>query len=142
MGAEELARLITPGMEYLKDLEAHLAGRAKWQRSLRRRQQGAWTVMFLNGEIDMACKFGLYAVATGLSNGTYPEGAEAFIFPEGNMIKNKNYLGVPSNAPNPAAAMVMANFMASVEAQATKLKFTGMPPGIDPWKLSDADAQA
>jgi putative spermidine/putrescine transport system substrate-binding protein len=58
------------------------------------------------------------------------------------MIKNKNYLGVPSNSPNPAATMVMANYMASVEAQTSKLKMTGMPPGIDPWKLSDADVAA
>jgi putative spermidine/putrescine transport system substrate-binding protein len=78
-------------------------------------------------------------VATGLNNGTYPEGAEAFVFPEGNMIKNKNYLAIPANAPNPAAAMVMANYMTSVEAQASKLKFTGMPPGVDPWKLDEAE---
>jgi putative spermidine/putrescine transport system substrate-binding protein len=81
-------------------------------------------------------------VAKGLENGTYPEGAEAFVFPEGNMIKNKNYLVIPANAPNPAATIVMTNYMASVESQVSKLKYTGMPPGIDPWKLSDADVQA
>ncbi|WP_299949915.1 ABC transporter substrate-binding protein [uncultured Ruegeria sp.] len=138
LGAAELARLITPGMEYLKALEPHLlgaGGNARYPEDPK-----ALDGLFLNGEIDFSCQFGLYGVATGLRDGTYPEGAEQFIFPEGNMIKNKNYLVIPGNAPNPAAAMVMANYMASVDSQATKLEIAGMPPGIDPWKLSADDA--
>ncbi len=138
LGAAELARLITPGMEYLKSLEPHLLGAGGTARYPE--DPKALDGLFLNGEIDFSCQFGLYGVATGLRDGTYPEGAEQFVFPEGNMIKNKNYLVIPGNAPNPAAAMVMANYMASVESQATKLEIAGMPPGIDPWKLSDADA--
>lgn len=141
MGAEELARLITPGLEYLKELEPLLLG-AQGGNARYPEDNGALDGLFLNGEVDIACKFGLYAVATGLNNGTYPEGAEAFVFPVGNMIKNKNYLAIPANAPNPAASLVLTNYMASVESQATKLKFTGMPPGVDPWKLSDEDVQA
>jgi len=141
LGADELTRLITPGLEYLKELDGLLlgaqGGNARYAEDL-----GALDGMFLNGEIDIACKFGMYAVATGLANGTYPEGAEAFIFPEGNMIKNKNYLAIPANAPNPAATLVMVDYMTSVEAQITKLEFTGMPPGVDPWMLSEADVQA
>lgn len=141
VGAEELARLITPGLEYLRAIEPLLLG-AQGGNARYPEDPAALDGMFLNGEIDMSCKFGLYAVAKGLENGTYPEGAEAFIFPEGNMIKNKNYLVIPANAPNPAAALVMTNFMSSVEAQRSKLQYTGMPPGIDPWTLSDADVQA
>jgi len=139
LGATELARLIAPGMEYLKALEPHLLGGAGGNARYPEDPK-ALDGLFLNGEIDFSCQFGLYGVATGLRDGTYPEGAQQFIFPEGNMIKNKNYLVVPGNAPNPAAAMVMANYMASVASQATKLEIAGMPPGIDPWKLSDGDA--
>jgi putative spermidine/putrescine transport system substrate-binding protein len=32
--------------------------------------------------------------------------------------------------------------MSSVEAQASKLKYTGMPPGIDPWKLTEEEVQS
>ena len=140
-GAEELARLVKPGLEYLKSLEPHLLG-AQGGNARYPEDPAALDGMFLNGEVDMACKFGLYAVAKGLESGTYPEGAEAFIFPQGNMIKNKNYLVIPANAPNPAAALVMTNFMTSVEAQVSKLQYTGMPPGVDPWTLSEADVQA
>lgn len=139
LGAAELARLIAPGIEYLKSLESLLlgasGGNARYPEDIK-----ALGGLFLNGEIDFACRFGLYSVATGLRDGTFPERAEQFVFPEGNMIKNKNYLVIPGNAPNPAAAMVMANFMASVDAQASKLEIAGMPPGIDPWKLTEAEA--
>lgn len=141
LGAAELARLITPGLEYLKSLDPLLLG-AQSGNARYAEDTAALDGMFLNGEIDMACKFGLYAVAVGLSTGTYPEAAEAFIFPEGNMIKNKNYLAIPANAPNPAAALIMIDYMTSADAQTSKLKFTGMPPGIDPWKVSEAEGHA
>jgi len=141
LGAAELARLITPGLEYLKSLDPLLLG-AQGGSARYAEDTAALDGMFLNGEIDIACNFGLYAVAVGLSTGTYPEAAEAFIFPEGNMIKNKNYLAIPANAPNPAATLIMIDYMTSVEAQTTKLKFTGMPPGIDPWKISEAENDA
>lgn len=141
LGAAELARLIAPGLEYLKELEPLLlggdGGTPRYPEDI-----AALDGLFLNGEINFNCKFGLYAVATGLSQGTYPEAAQEFVFPEGNMIKNKNYLAIPSNAPNPAAALVLADYMTSAEAQISKLEFTGMPAGIDPWMLSDEDAAA
>ncbi len=58
------------------------------------------------------------------------------------MIKNKNYLAIPANAPNPGAALVLADWMTSVEAQASKLHQTGMPAGIDGWTLEEAEAQS
>lgn len=141
IAAEELARLIAPGIEYLRDLEPLLldaaGGTPRYPED-----NAALDGLFLNGEIDFNCKFGLYAVATGLATGTYPEAATQFVFPEGNMIKNKNYLAIPANAPNPAAALVLADWMTSVEAQASKLQQTGMPAGIDGWMLDDAGAQS
>lgn len=141
VGAAELARLIKPGMEYLKEIEPLLLGGPSGNTRYPE-DPAALDGLFLNGEIDFACQFGLYSVAIGLREGTYPEGAESFVFPQGNMIKNKNYLAIPSNAPNPAAALVLTDYMTTVEAQASKLKFTGQPPGIDPWKLSAADVKA
>ena len=58
------------------------------------------------------------------------------------MIKNKNYLAIPGNAANPAAALVLANYMASIDAQASKLGFVGYLPGIDLWVLNREDAKA
>ena len=141
LGAEELARLIAPGLEFLREIEPLLLDGADGSPRYPE-DDAALDGLFLNGEIDFNCKFGLYAVSTGLSTGAYPEEARQFVFPEGNMIKNKNYLAIPANAPNPAAALVLADFMTSVDAQTTKLKMTGFPAGIDSWKLSEADAAA
>ena len=98
--------------------------------------------LFREGDIHFACEFGTYRTATRITTGRYPNTAEAMIFPQGNMIKNKNYLAIPNNAANPAAALVLANYMASIEAQAGKLGFVGYPPGIDLWMLSGKDAEA
>ncbi len=137
--SEELARLIAPGLDYLKSIEPYLldaGGSPRYPEDNK-----ALDGLFLNGEIDFNCQFGLYAVATGLSTGSYPETAAQFVFPENAMIKNKNYLVIPGNAPNGAAALVLANWMASVDAQASKLESVGMPAGIDTWKLTPEDAR-
>lgn len=141
VGAQELARLIAPGLEYLKSIEPLMLGGPNGNTRYPE-DESALDGLLLNGEVDFSCKFGLYAVAVGLANGNMPEGAEAFVFPEGNMIKNKNYLAIPANAPNPAAALVMANYMSSIESQASKLAMTGMPPGVDPWLLDANQVQA
>ena len=52
------------------------------------------------------------------------------------MIKNKNFIGVPINAPNPAAAMVLANLLSSPENQISKLGAIGYVLGIDADLLS------
>ncbi|WP_221931587.1 ABC transporter substrate-binding protein [Palleronia caenipelagi] len=138
---EELARLIAPGLEYLKSLEPLLLNGSD-SGARYPEDPAAIDGMFLNGEVDFNCKFGIYAVSTGLSTGTYPEAAREFIFPEKGMIKNKNYLAIPANAPNPAAALVLVDWMTTVDAQATKLEATGFPAGIDGWTLELSDRAA
>jgi putative spermidine/putrescine transport system substrate-binding protein len=139
LGADELARLIEPGLGYLKSIEPLLAS-ADGGKPRYPEDTAALDTMFLNGEIYFDCKFGLYAVDTGIRTGRYPETAKEMIFPKGLMIKNKNYLAIPLNSPNPASALVLANYMSSVEAQASKLKQVGMPAGIDIVTLSQDDA--
>ena len=138
--AEELARLVAPGLDYLRDLEPLLLGGPEAARYFA--DEAAQDAAFASGEVAMACKFGLYATATGMLTGAVPDAAEQIVFPEGAMIRNKSYLVIPSNAPNPAAALVFADWMTSVEAQASKLTGTGFPAGIDAWMLDEADADA
>jgi putative spermidine/putrescine transport system substrate-binding protein len=141
LGPKEIARLITPGMEYLKSLEPLLLGGQNGGTARHPETPDEAQGMFRNGEIAINCGFGLYAVATNRSTGAYPDTAEEIVFPEKLMIKNKNYLAIPSNAPDPAAALVLANYMSSVESQASKLKTIGYPAGIDAWLLSSDDAK-
>jgi putative spermidine/putrescine transport system substrate-binding protein len=140
LGADEIVRLIEPGMNYLKSLEPLLlsdkTGMPRYVRDTTTAEG-----LFRDGEIHFTCDFGTYGAATKIAIGHYPETAEAMIFPKGHMIKNKSFLAIPSNASNPAAALVFANYMASVEAQAKKLGFVGYPPGVDHWMLSSKDVK-
>ncbi|WP_057461098.1 ABC transporter substrate-binding protein [Pseudovibrio sp. POLY-S9] len=138
MGGEELARLMEPGIEYLKSIEPLLLGGASGKPRYAE-NSGELDNLFLNSEVHFNCKFGVFGNHNGLITGAYPEQAEEMIFPAGNMIKNKNYLAVPLNSPHPAAALVAINYFSSAEAQASKLKTAGMPVGLDLWRLSEEE---
>ncbi len=138
LGSAELARLMEPGIEYLKSLEPLLLGGAAGNPRYPENSDELDN-LFLNSEVHFDCKFGVFANHNGLITGTYPEQAEEMIFPVGNMIKNKNYLTVPLNSPHPAAALVAINYFSSVDAQASKLQAAGMPVGLDLWRLNDEE---
>jgi putative spermidine/putrescine transport system substrate-binding protein len=145
LGAEEFLRISRPGYEYLQRIEPFLlgGGGADGQRGspIYPEDQNGLEALFINGEIDMACQFGMYNTAVSVETGSFPETAENIIFPTDGMIKNKNFIGVPINAPNPAAAMVLANLLASPENQISKLGAIGYVLGIDA-DLLDAETQA
>ncbi|KZL15429.1 hypothetical protein PsAD2_03685 [Pseudovibrio axinellae] len=138
LGSAELARLIEPGFDYLKSIEPLLLGGPSGQTRYPE-SSGELDNMFLNSQVHFNCKFGVFANHTGLITGAYPEQAEEMIFPRGNMIKNKNYLAIPLNSPNPAAALVAINYFSSVDSQASRLKTAGMPVGLDVWRLNQSD---
>lgn len=139
----EFTRLITPGFEYLRRIEPFLLGgggkdgqrgapiypenpAANWRR-------------FADGEVDMGCGFGLFGVGVRVANGSFPATAQTRAFPKGGMIMNKNFIGIPNNTPHPAAAMVLANFLSSPEAQISKLAAIGNPLGLEIARLEPAN---
>jgi len=145
MSPDEFLELTRPGYEYLQRIEPFLlgGGGSDGDRGspIYPEDQNGLEALFTNGEIDMACQFGMYNTAIKVETGAFPETVENVVFPETGMIKNKNFIGVPINAPNPAAAMVLANELASPENQLSKLGAIGYVLGIDA-DLLDADQQA
>ena len=146
LGAEEFTRLTQPAYDYLRGLEPFLLGGGGSEGNrgapIYPEDDTALEALFTNGEIDMGCKFGMYGTATNIANGKFSESTENIIFPTSGMIKNKNFIGVPANAPNPAAAMVLANYLASPENQISKLGTIGYPLGVDGDLLSPEDQAA
>lgn len=146
LGPEEFARLTQPAYDYLKNIEPFLlgGGGADGERGspIYPEDDSALEALFTNGEIDMGCKFGMYGTATNIENGTFSVTTENIIFPSSGMIKNKNFIGVPANAPNPAAAMVLANYLSSPENQISKLGAIGYNLGVDGDLLSAEDQEA
>jgi putative spermidine/putrescine transport system substrate-binding protein len=143
LGSEEYLRLVTPGFEYLRRIEPFLlgGGGADGQRGspIYPEDDNAMAALFANGETDMACEFGTSTVNTFIENGTFPETVENIIFPDSGMIANKNFIGIPINAPNPASALVLANYLASPANQISKLDLIGFALGVDMPLLSSED---
>lgn len=133
---ESFAALVKPGFDFLKKIEPVLLGR---ETPIYPKNQGANQALFNNGEVDMVCEFGLYIVDANIKTGVFPDTTETIVFPKGGMIKNKNFLAIPGNAPHPAAALVLADVMSEVDVQISKLKAIGYPLGMDLWKLDPAD---
>jgi putative spermidine/putrescine transport system substrate-binding protein len=75
--------------------------------------------LFANGEIDFTMSNNDNEVVTKVRQGVLPPTARAFVLRDGT-IANAHYLGIPANAPAPAGAMVVADFLLSPEAQYEK----------------------
>jgi putative spermidine/putrescine transport system substrate-binding protein len=75
--------------------------------------------LFANGEIDFAMSMNQNDVVTKVRQGVLPASAKALVLREGTLA-NAHFVGIPSDAPHKAAAMVVANFLLSPEAQYQK----------------------
>ena len=143
--AADYAKLVQPGFEYLRRIEPFLlggGGKAGDRGSpVYPENDRANNALFTNGEVDMVCQFGIYGAAINIENGTFPQTVQNVVFPKGLMIKNKNFIGIPGNSPHPAAALVLANILASPENQISKLQTIGYSLGVDPTLLTAAEQQ-
>ncbi|MBW3627953.1 MAG: ABC transporter substrate-binding protein [Gemmatimonadetes bacterium] len=77
--------------------------------------------LFANREVDFSMSNNHNEVVTKVRQGILPPTARALLLRDGT-IANSHYLGIPYNAPNPAGAMVVADFLLSPEAQLEKLR--------------------
>ncbi len=89
--------------------------------------------LFANGEVDFDMAYNPAEASSLIAQGRYPETVRTFVFDEGT-IANTHYLAIPYNSPHKAAAMVVANFMLSPEAQLEKANPAGWGdlPALDP----------
>jgi putative spermidine/putrescine transport system substrate-binding protein len=77
--------------------------------------------LFANREVDFSMSNNENEVVTKVRQGILPGSSRALVLRDGT-IANSHYLGIPFNAPNPAGAMVVADFLLSPEAQLEKLR--------------------
>jgi len=77
--------------------------------------------LFANGEVDFTMSNNQNEVMTKVAQGIFPETARALLLRDGT-IANAHFVGIPANAPNPAGAMVVADFLLSPEAQLEKAR--------------------
>ena len=99
--------------------------------------------LFSNGEVDFTLTQRGGGAAPGIANGEIPPTSAAYLF-EANMMGGYSYLAIPFNAPNKAAALVMANLLLRPDMQAAQLdpESIGFALGIDVGRVTDADQVA
>jgi putative spermidine/putrescine transport system substrate-binding protein len=96
--------------------------------------------LFANGEVDFSITQAIAGAGPLISEGLVPETARAFVFDD-FMIGDFNYVAIPKNAPNKAAALVLANLLLEPELQAAQIlpeNGFGLGYAIDVTRVSDA----
>jgi len=92
--------------------------------------------LFAQGEVWVSMNYSPTHAANEVAKGVFPETTRTWVFDTGT-IGNTNYVAIPYNSPNKAAAMVAANFLLSPEAQyeAAKPEVVGWSTPLDYAKL-------
>jgi putative spermidine/putrescine transport system substrate-binding protein len=76
--------------------------------------------LFANNEVDFSMTNDITGAGRWIADGRMPETARAFVF-DNYMIGDFNYVAIPLNAPNKAAALVLANLLLEPELQAAQI---------------------
>ncbi|GAB5491974.1 MAG: ABC transporter substrate-binding protein [Phototrophicaceae bacterium] len=100
--------------------------------------------LFANGEIDFTLTQAIAGAGPDIAAGLIPPTSRAFAF-DANMIGDFNYVAIPFNAPNKAAAMVLANLILRPDRQALQVvPENGVGGGfsIDVSRVEDPDMVA
>ena len=97
--------------EYLNAIEPNL-----WRDGETYPEATVMDSMLANQEIAFNMGYGPTNAANNIIQGVYPETIRTFVFDTGT-ISNNNFVAIPFNAPNPAGAMVVANYILTEEFQ-------------------------
>ncbi|MDO6686954.1 MULTISPECIES: ABC transporter substrate-binding protein [unclassified Agarivorans] len=95
-----------------------------------------------DGELSIAFSFNPNDPAAAIEQGLLPDSVRSYVHQSGT-VGNTHFLAIPFNSDSSAAAMVVANFMLSPEAQARKadLAYWGDPTVLALDKLSNEQQQ-
>lgn len=124
--------------EYLNDLEPDL-----WRGGETYPELAAQQNMLGNQEVAFSMGYGPAGAAIRIGEGIYPETIRTFVFDTGTM-SNNNFVAIPYNAPNPAGAMVIANYILSEGFQVVMVdpELWGWLSPIDPTVYSEEFQEA
>jgi putative spermidine/putrescine transport system substrate-binding protein len=75
--------------------------------------------MFANGELDFTMSNNDGEVDNKILQNIFPKTSKSYVFSSGT-IQNSHFMGIPLGAKNKAAALIVANFLISPEAQLQK----------------------
>lgn len=132
MSKEELAEIIQPAMDYLKELAPYL-----WEEG---KTYPATTAevdqMFMDGQLHFSMSYDQNHAVSMIRSGQYPDTTTAFIFDQGT-VGNTSYVAIGKHSQNIAGALCLADAILSPEMQASKMdpEIWGTIPVLDYDKL-------
>jgi putative thiamine transport system substrate-binding protein len=127
----------TPLWEYIEALTPGL-----WRKGQAYPQSGpAQRQLMADGEIDIAISFSPGEASAAIANFELPDTVRSMVL-AGGTIGNASFLAIPFNANAKAGAMVVADYLMSVEAQLHKqdAAVMGTPTVLSMGKLTTEDA--
>ncbi len=133
---EKYSKYSTELWKYINELKPYLWRKgAVFPESVAQMHQ-----LFANGELWFTLSNNDAEVDSKIQEGLFPKSSMAYV-PSFGSIQNSHYIGIPVNSGNKEAAMVVANTLISVEAQAKKMDPTVWGDGtiLDLSKLSEND---
>ncbi len=122
--------------DWLNAVEPYL-----WQKGRTYPKDSAFLdTLFSRGEVDFGMSYHPSHAQNKMLEGSYVDTVRTFVMQDGS-IYNTHFTAIPFNSPNKAGAMVLANFLVSVDAQLSKYRPQnwGDFPVLDPQRLSPAD---
>jgi putative spermidine/putrescine transport system substrate-binding protein len=124
--------------KWLNDIEPYL-----WQKGRTYPKDSATLdTLFSRGEVAFSMSYQPPHAQNKILEGSYPDTVRTFVMQDGS-IDNTHFTAIPFNSPNKAGAMVLANFLISVDAQLSKYspKNWGDFPALDLNRLSPKDTK-
>jgi putative spermidine/putrescine transport system substrate-binding protein len=99
--------------------------------------------LFADGEVDFTFSYNQGEASRNIIDGLFPNSIRSFVFEEGTLA-NTHFVAIPFNAAQKGAAMVVANFLLSPEAQLKKadVEVWGDGPAVTTTKLPKKWQQA
>ena len=100
--------------------------------------------LFANNEVDFSLTQDISGAGSAIAQGLVPETTRTFVF-DNYMIGDFNYVAIPYNAPNKAAALVLANLILEPEFQAEQIlpeNGFGLGYAIDVNRVTDPAMQS
>lgn len=133
---EEVAKLVQPAMDYLKELAPYLWEKGKtYPATLAEVDR-----MFMDGQLHFSMNYDQNHAVSQILSGDYPETATAFLFDKG-MVGNSSYVAIARNTGNLAGALCLADAILSPEMQASKMdpQIWGTLPVLDMKELDKTE---
>lgn len=112
---ESVKKAIQPAIDYLNDIKPYLWNEGKTYPSTIAQLDN----MYSDGEVNFSMTYAPNEVEAKVSSKEFDKSTEFINFDKGN-ISNTHFLAIPKNSSNKEGAMVLINYLTSIDAQASK----------------------